>query len=56
MSMQKVRLTVTTVGFKAGSLVTVSQETAAELVANRQAVLVGKPIEDEPEKPKAKKG
>lgn len=47
---QKVRLSVSTKGFKAGSLLTVSDEVAAELAAARQAVLVGKPIEDASEK------
>lgn len=55
MSAQKVRLTVSTKGFKSGSLLTVTEEVAADLVAARQAVLVGQPVEDEPEKKAAKK-
>jgi hypothetical protein len=53
--MQKIRLAVATVGYKVGALVVVSDETAAELVANRQASLVGDPIEPEPE-PDTKSG
>lgn len=56
MSDQKVRLTVSTKGFPSGSLLHVSEEVADELVANRQAVKVGKPVEDERAAKKSAKG
>ncbi len=50
MAVQKIRLLVNTIGIKANQVVAVDADTAAELVANHQAVAVGDPIEAE--KPK----